>query len=80
LRRCGRLMADFISLSSKCKAVIACRVSPDQKRQIVTMMRNHSGQTPPPMTLAIGDGVCVCEEGDTYILVRRRILRYCLLP
>jgi phospholipid-transporting ATPase len=52
-------MADFISLSSKCKAVIACRVSPDQKRQIVTMMRNHSGQTPPPMTLAIGDGVCV---------------------
>jgi magnesium-transporting ATPase (P-type) len=66
LRRCGRLMADFICLSSKCKAVIACRVSPDQKRQIVTMMRNHSGQTPPPMALAIGDGV----------FVRRRILAY----
>ncbi len=60
-------MADFISLSSKCKAVIACRVSPDQKRQIVTMMRNHSGQTPPPMTLAIGDGVCVRRRIITYL-------------
>mmetsp|Transcript_44480 Transcript_44480/g.65162 ORF Transcript_44480/g.65162 Transcript_44480/m.65162 type:complete len:363 (+) Transcript_44480:132-1220(+) len=49
-------MADFISLASKCKAVIACRVSPDQKRQIVTMIRLHSGQKTPPMTLAIGDG------------------------
>ena len=54
--KAAKLMADFIALSSKCKAVIACRVSPDQKRQIVTMMRNHSGQKPPPMTLAIGDG------------------------
>ena len=51
-----QLMHNFISLAAQCKAVIACRVSPDQKRQIVTMMRKHSGQTPAPMTLAIGDG------------------------
>jgi phospholipid-transporting ATPase len=51
-----QLMKDFIALAKQCKAVIACRVSPDQKRQIVTMMRKHSGQNPPPMTLSIGDG------------------------
>lgn len=45
---------DLLTFGQMCKAVVACRVSPNQKRQIVAMVRN--GVKPPPMTLAIGDG------------------------
>lgn len=48
------LTSDLLALAKLCKAVIACRVSPDQKRQIVSMVRY--GVKPEPMTLAIGDG------------------------
>jgi phospholipid-transporting ATPase len=48
------LMLAFLELAKMCKAVIACRVSPDQKRQIVAMVRLHS--KPTPLTLSIGDG------------------------
>ena len=44
----------LLTLGRMCKAVVACRVSPNQKRQIVSMVRN--GVKPAPMTLAIGDG------------------------
>ena len=64
------LTEDLLLLGQMCKAVVACRVSPDQKRQMVSMVRN--GIKPDwrrwqeqqhrnlaeyrPMTLAIGDG------------------------
>jgi phospholipid-transporting ATPase len=48
------LMLQFLSFAKMCKSVIACRVSPDQKRQIVAMVKFHC--KPTPLTLAIGDG------------------------
>ena len=48
------LTAQLLKFGEMCKAVVACRVSPNQKRQIVAMVRN--GVKPAPMTLAIGDG------------------------
>ena len=64
------LREDLIQLGQMCKAVVACRVSPDQKRQMVSMVRNgiipdwrrwqdkqHRDLSEKwPMTLAIGDG------------------------
>jgi phospholipid-transporting ATPase len=49
-----KLEAKFLSVCKTMKAVIACRVSPKQKADIVKMVKN--GITPSPMTLAIGDG------------------------
>ena len=37
-----------------CSAVIGCRVSPKQKRDIVLLVKTH--RVPTPLTLAIGDG------------------------
>eukprot|EP00127_Corallochytrium_limacisporum_P000959 Clim_evm43s33 gene=Clim_evmTU43s33 len=42
----------FLALSRMCKAVIACRVSPLQKAQIVKLLRDSAKA----ITLAIGDG------------------------
>ena len=44
----------FLALSMICRSVIACRVSPEQKRLIVRLVQK--GVTPTPVTLAIGDG------------------------
>jgi phospholipid-translocating P-type ATPase (flippase) len=44
----------LLTLCVICKAVIACRVSPAQKSQLVRMVKK--GLKPSPMTLAIGDG------------------------
>lgn len=44
----------LLTVARCCRAVIACRVSPQQKANIVKMVR--FGITPRPMTLAIGDG------------------------
>ena len=44
----------LLTVARCCKAVVACRVSPQQKALIVKMVR--TGVSPPPMTLAIGDG------------------------
>ena len=49
-----QLMLEFLAFAKMCKSVIACRVSPDQKRQIVAMVKQHS--KPTPLTLSIGDG------------------------
>jgi len=44
---------DFLRLAEKMKVIIACRVSPKQKAEIVNLMKaRHPGKT----TLAIGDG------------------------
>jgi phospholipid-transporting ATPase len=44
---------DVIQIAQYCNAVLACRVSPKQKQQIVSMVRE---QKPRATTLAIGDG------------------------
>ncbi|KAG1703816.1 hypothetical protein DVH05_006825 [Phytophthora capsici] len=44
----------LLDISSVCQAVIACRVSPAQKADIVNLIRYNSPQK--PITLAIGDG------------------------
>ena len=44
----------LVAQAQKCAAVIGCRVSPKQKRDIVKLVKDNS--SPTPMTLAIGDG------------------------
>ena len=43
----------FSTLSSKCRTVVACRLAPVQKSQLVRMIKESSGQN---VTAAIGDG------------------------
>lgn len=45
---------DLLELGKVCSVVIACRVSPLQKAQMVRLVRG--GVVPTPVTLAIGDG------------------------
>jgi len=42
------------NVASQCDSVIACRVTPRQKAQLVNLVRHHV--EPEPVTLAIGDG------------------------
>eukprot|EP00760_Papus_ankaliazontas_P014562 PhM_4_TR16103/c0_g1_i1/m.87752/K14802/DRS2, ATP8A; phospholipid-transporting ATPase len=42
----------FLSLATRCKAVICCRVSPAQKAQVVQLVRERTNT----VSLAIGDG------------------------
>ncbi|CAM9803620.1 unnamed protein product, partial [Ectocarpus sp. 12 AP-2014] len=44
----------LLTLGSMCRSVIACRVSPAQKRLIVRLVKR--GVVPTPVTLSIGDG------------------------
>lgn len=44
----------LLTLGSMCKSVVACRVSPAQKRLIVRLVKR--GVVPTPVTLSIGDG------------------------
>ena len=44
----------LFNIASQCDAVIACRVSPQQKALLVKLVRHHV--VPEPVTLAIGDG------------------------
>ncbi|KAG7395223.1 Phospholipid-transporting ATPase IA [Phytophthora boehmeriae] len=48
------LSEQLLMISSVCQAVIACRVSPAQKADIVNLIRYRSERK--PITLAIGDG------------------------
>ena len=48
-----RLQEEFINCAEKAAVVLACRVSPKQKADIVTMVKNKH---PTLTTLAIGDG------------------------
>ena len=47
------MKSEFLDLAQAAKVVIACRVSPKQKAEIVTMVRSNN---PTKNTLAIGDG------------------------
>jgi phospholipid-transporting ATPase len=44
----------LVSCGNQCAAVIGCRVSPKQKRDIVKLVKDN--MTPVPIALAIGDG------------------------
>lgn len=46
--------ARFLSVAQMCRSVIACRVSPSQKADLVRLVRRSA--KPKPMCLAIGDG------------------------
>lgn len=43
----------FLELASQCRTVVACRLSPMQKAQVVSLMKGAPGT---PLTLAVGDG------------------------
>ena len=49
----GGLKLLLLELTQRCKAVVACRVSPDQKRAIVNLIKTGIDDV---RTLAIGDG------------------------
>ena len=49
----GGVKQRLLEFSQCCRAVVACRVSPDQKRQMVNMVKTG---IPGVRTLAIGDG------------------------
>ncbi len=46
----------LLELSKYCQAVVACRVSPDQKREMVDLIKGSAPDRESILTLAIGDG------------------------
>lgn len=57
----------FLQLAENCKSVVCARVSPDQKGQVVTLVRNKRNA----VTLAIGDGandVNMIQKVSFYII------------
>eukprot|EP00928_Gymnodinium_smaydae_P062190 TRINITY_DN4610_c0_g1_i1.p1 TRINITY_DN4610_c0_g1~~TRINITY_DN4610_c0_g1_i1.p1 ORF type:complete len:1745 (+),score=408.37 TRINITY_DN4610_c0_g1_i1:493-5235(+) len=48
------LNAELLEVAVLCAVVIACRVSPSQKAEMVRLVRD--GVTPRPVTLSVGDG------------------------
>ena len=48
-----RVKEEFLELALAAKVVVACRVSPKQKAEIVTMVRSKKKES---TTLSIGDG------------------------
>ena len=48
-----KLQETFLNLSAQSSVVLACRVSPKQKAQVVELIRKNNPRT---ITLAIGDG------------------------
>jgi phospholipid-transporting ATPase len=64
----AKLQSKFLEICKIVRVVIACRVSPKQKADIVRMVKR--GVHPRPMTLAIGDGandVGMIKEADVGI-------------
>lgn len=47
------MVNDVLAISRKCESVLACRVSPKQKMEVVNMVRKAESKA---TTLAIGDG------------------------
>lgn len=48
----GSLLHRFFDLASKCRSVIACRLEPKEKADIVRLMKKRTGA----VTMAVGDG------------------------
>ena len=53
IQKSNSLQSDFIDLADNANVVLACRVSPLQKSEVVQMIRERA---PKKTTLAIGDG------------------------
>jgi len=69
----GAARAQFLELACMCKSVIACRVSPAQKAQLVKLVKESVRRK--PMTLAIGDGandVAMIQTADVGIGISGR--------
>jgi len=47
------MKASLAALADRCEVVVACRVSPKQKAEIVNLVKEYK---PSAITLAIGDG------------------------
>ena len=47
------LKKNFLQISKTCEAVVCCRVSPNQKAEVVGLIKDDDDET---VTLAIGDG------------------------
>jgi len=63
----------FLQMGTLCKSVIACRVSPEQKRLVVRLVKK--GIQPRPVTLSIGDGandVAMIQEAQIGIGISGR--------
>ncbi|CAG9311668.1 unnamed protein product [Blepharisma stoltei] len=52
IQKATKIQKMFLRISSMCKTVICCRVTPGQKQEVVKLMKDHCGY----ITLAIGDG------------------------
>lgn len=60
----------LLQFSQRCKAVVGCRVSPDQKREMVNMIKVG---VPGVRTLSIGDGandVAMIQEAHVGVGIR----------
>ena len=60
----------LLSFSNRCRAVVACRVSPDQKRSMVKLVKQG---VPGVRTLSIGDGandVAMIQEAHIGVGIR----------
>lgn len=60
----------LLDLSLRCKAVVGCRVSPDQKKEMVRLIKDN---VPNARTLAIGDGandVAMIQEAHVGIGIK----------
>ncbi|KAG1687785.1 hypothetical protein DVH05_004654 [Phytophthora capsici] len=56
VERIEKLSAKLLDIARVCKALIACRVSPSQKAEIVQLVRKGECKREQAITLAIGDG------------------------
>ena len=66
-RGCKELLLD---LSTRCKAVVGCRVSPSQKKEMVHLIKSN---IPNVRTLSIGDGandVAMIQEAHVGVGIR----------
>ena len=69
-KECELLRKKLLELGKRCKAVVGCRVSPDQKREMVDLIKQG---VPGVRTLAIGDGandVAMIQEAHIGIGIR----------
>ena len=70
IEQCKNLKDAMLEFSKQCKAVVGCRVSPDQKREMVDLIKTG---VPGVRTLAIGDGandVAMIQEAHIGVVIK----------